>query len=83
MALCRAAVAQVSGEVDRLYAYDAHGRERTLDGAKRLAMANGVRTGAAAETVRVIGLAELPLAYIPGGAVRVWVKAAGELALRG
>ncbi len=77
-----AAIAQVSGEVDRVYAYDEHGRERTLDGAKRLAMANAVKAGAAAETVRVIDVEELPLAYIPGGAVRVRVKAAGELALR-
>ena len=36
--------------------------------------------GARADTVRIVDVEELPLQYLPGGAVRVRVKAVGELA---
>jgi N-methylhydantoinase A/oxoprolinase/acetone carboxylase beta subunit len=75
-----AAIAQVSGEVDRVYSYDAMGREAALEDARRLACARAREAGATAN-VRVLDVEEIPLAYVPGGAVRLRVKALGELPL--
>jgi hypothetical protein len=38
-----------------------------------------VRAGAAAETVEIVEVEEIPLAYLPSNAVRFRVKAAGSL----
>jgi len=74
-----ASIAQVGGEVDKVYAYDNLSREQALAEAKAEACANAVAAGAAEATVRVMDLEELPLNYMPGNAVRVRVKAAGDL----
>ncbi|HBO14546.1 MAG TPA: hydantoinase subunit beta [Halieaceae bacterium] len=74
-----ASIAQVGGEIDKVYAYDNVSREQALEEAKAEACANAVAAGAAATTVRVVDLEELPLNYMPGNAVRVRVKAAGDL----
>jgi len=78
-----AAIAQVSGEVDRIFSYEKLGRERALEDARIEAQRNAVAAGAAADTVGIVDVEELPLQYLPGGAVRVRVKAVGELALGG
>ncbi len=76
-----AAIAQVGGEVDQVFSYDREGRDRTLAQAKRMASARATEAGARSDTVRVVEVEELPLQYLPGGAVRVRVKAVGELSL--
>jgi N-methylhydantoinase A/oxoprolinase/acetone carboxylase beta subunit len=76
-----AAIAQIGGEIDRVYQYGRQGREEALEDARNAAMQAAVSAGARADTVQVVDLEEVPLAYVPGGAVRVRVKAAGELAL--
>ena len=76
-----AAIAQVSGEVDKVYAYERVGRDAALAEARNAAMVNA-RAAGAEENVRVIDVEEIPLAYVPGGAVRVRVKAVGDLAMR-
>ncbi|MCZ8133179.1 MAG: hydantoinase/oxoprolinase family protein [Steroidobacteraceae bacterium] len=76
-----AAIAQVSGAVDRVYSYDARGRDATLAEARDEAVRNAVAAGAAPASVGVTEVEELPLAYLPGGAVRVRVKAVGDLVL--
>jgi hypothetical protein len=42
-------------------------------------MARATQAGAAAQSLRIVEVEELPLQYLPGGAVRVHVKAVGEL----
>lgn len=74
-----AAIAQVSGTVDRIYALENRSRESVLAEAREAAYAEAVRAGADPETVEVIEVEEVPLAYLPGNAVRVKVKAAGQL----
>ncbi len=74
-----ASLAQVSGEVDRVFSYERDGREQALDVAKHEAIDLAVRAGSRKETVEIIDVEELPLAYLPGGSVRLRVKAVGDL----
>lgn len=78
-----AAIAQVSGEVDRIFAYDTMGRDTALRTAREEAERNAVAAGAAASSVNIVDVEELPLQYLTGGAVRVRVKAVGDLELKG
>lgn len=75
-----ASIAQAGGEVDKVYSYDAFGREEAIAEAKKEARQNAVAAGAAESTVEIIDFEELPLQYMPGNAVRLRAKAAGELA---
>jgi len=74
-----AAIAQVSGEVDRVVAYAEVGRDAALAAASAEAIDLAVAAGAARASVQVIDVEEVPLAYIPGGAVRLRVRAVGDL----
>lgn len=76
-----AAIAQVSGEVDRIFSYEKLGRDRALEDARSEARRAAVAAGASFESVAIVDVEELPLQYLPGGAVRVRVKAVGDLAL--
>lgn len=74
-----AAIAEASGAVDRVYRYEADGREKCLDDAKQLAVDAAVRSGADPEQVRITSVVEVPMSYLPGQGCRVLVKAAGPL----
>jgi N-methylhydantoinase A/oxoprolinase/acetone carboxylase beta subunit len=76
-----AAIAQVSGEVDRSFPYAEIGREAALDEARREAIAQAITAGADPASVRIADVEEVSMAYMPGGAVRVRVKAIGDLKL--
>lgn len=73
------AIAQVSGAVDRIYSLDDQSRDEAMDDAKEEATTNAVEAGADPDTVEVVDIEEVPLSYLPGNAVRIKVKAAGEL----
>ena len=74
-----AAIAQIGGEVDRIFSYEKLGREKALEIAGEEAKKKAVEAGADPDTVEVVELDELPLTYMPGGAVRLRAKAVGEL----
>jgi len=74
-----ASIAQVGGEVDKVFSYEACPREEALEIARNEAKSAAVAAGAQAETVDIIDIEEVPLAYVPGRAVRVRVKVAGDL----
>ncbi|MEF2070329.1 hydantoinase/oxoprolinase family protein [Consotaella aegiceratis] len=76
-----AAIAQVGGEVDRIYSLEGTSRDAVLNGAKAEASDNARRAGAAAETVKIVDIEEVPLAYLPGSATRIRVKAVGDLVI--
>lgn len=76
-----ASIAQVGGEVDRVFSYDVTGRDAALATAKQEATGAAIRAGAAVDSVEITNVEEVPLAYVPGGAVRLRVKAAGTLLL--
>jgi N-methylhydantoinase A/oxoprolinase/acetone carboxylase beta subunit len=74
-----AAIAQVSGEVDRVYALAEISRDAALTDAKSQAVEAAVAAGARRETVEIVDVEDVPLAYLPGNATRVRIKAVGEL----
>ena len=78
-----AAIAQISGEVDRVYALAGTSRDAALDEAKTEASARAVAAGADPGTVQIVDVEDVPLAYLPGNATRIRVKAVGDLALTG
>ena len=78
-----AAIAQVSGVVDRVFSYEKLGRDGTLAEAKDEAVRRAVAAGARPASVVISDVEELPLEYLPGAAVRVRVKAVGDLVLEG
>lgn len=76
------AIAQISGQVERVFSLDELGREKTLELAKQIAIDEAVSAGADPSTVEIVDIEDVPLAYLPGNATRVRVKAAGNLAVR-
>lgn len=72
-----AAMAQVSGEVDQVFAN--RDRDAALSDAHGIAVARAVEAGALAESIKVIEVEDLPLAYIKGGARRVRVRVVGDI----
>ena len=74
-----AAIAQVSGEVDRVYALAEIGRDQALADAKGRAIEAAVAAGALRSSIEIVDVEDVPLAYLPGNATRVRVKAVGEL----
>lgn len=74
------AISKVSGTYEALINYDELPREQALEQAKADAVEMAVNAGAIRETVEIIEVEDVPLAYYPGNTCRVKVKAAGELA---
>jgi N-methylhydantoinase A/oxoprolinase/acetone carboxylase beta subunit len=78
-----AAIAQVGGEVDRVVSLDGLSRSAALEGAKGEAIEKAVAAGAERDSVQIVDVEEVPLAYLPSNAVRFRVKAVGDLSLAG
>src|SRR6266851_3654746 len=76
-----AAIAQIGGEVDRVFSLERMTRDQALDEAKQEAVGKAVEAGADASTVQIVDVDEVPLTYLPSNAMRVRVKAVGELVL--
>ncbi len=74
-----AAIAQVSGEIDRVYALADIGRDKALEDAKQRAVDAAIAAGAAPDSIEIVDVEDVPLAYLPGNATRIRVKAVGEL----
>ncbi len=72
-----AAIAQISGETDQIY--------RDLDRLAAIAMAEeqardrAVAAGAERASLKTVDVEDMPLAYLPGNALRVRVRVAGEM----
>ncbi|MGI8485068.1 MAG: hydantoinase/oxoprolinase family protein, partial [Thermomicrobiales bacterium] len=76
-----AAIAQISGEVDRIYALDGLTRNDAVAAAKEEAAARAVAAGADPSSIQIMDVEDVPLAYLPGNAIRIRVKAVGDLTL--
>ncbi|WP_437878086.1 hydantoinase/oxoprolinase N-terminal domain-containing protein [Sorangium sp. So ce513] len=74
-----AAIAQVSGEVDRIVDLGRGSREDALAEAQAEAIARASASGADPATIRLLDIDEVPLAYLPSSATRIRVKAIGDL----
>ncbi len=76
-----AAIAQISGQIDKIYSLENTSREQVLKTAQKAAVERAVNAGANSDTVEVVEIDEIALPYLPGNAVRIRVKAAGSLTL--
>lgn len=74
-----AAIAQISGEVDRVFALAEMSRDDAVAAAKVEAIERAVAAGADPDTTKVVDVDDVPLAYLPGNATRIRVKAVGDL----
>ena len=77
-----AAIAQVGGEVDRVFSLEGLSRDDALDEAKREASGKAVEAGADPDSVQIVDVEEVPLAYLPSSATRIRVKAVGDLLIQ-
>lgn len=76
-----AAIAQVGGEFDRIFSLEGTSREAVLDAAKQEARDRALKAGAKESTIKILDVEEVPLAYLPGSATRIRVKAVGDLVM--
>jgi N-methylhydantoinase A/oxoprolinase/acetone carboxylase beta subunit len=76
-----AAIAQISGETDRVYSLEAMSRDEAMTDAKQEATDRAVAAGADPATVTIVDVEDVPLAYLPGNATRIRIKAVGDLSL--
>jgi N-methylhydantoinase A/oxoprolinase/acetone carboxylase beta subunit len=74
-----AAIGQVGGEVDRVFSLDELSREDALEQARDEAVDRATEAGAGRNSVRIVDIDEVLLAYLPGSATRIRVKAVGDL----
>ena len=72
-----AAIAQVSGEVDRIF--QDLSRDEAIARARHLAEAQATSAGADPRTLSTVEVEDLPLAYLPGNSLRVRVRVVGEI----
>lgn len=76
-----AAIAQISGETDRVYSLESLSRDEAIADAKQEATDRAVAAGAEPSTVTIVDVEDVPLAYLPGNATRIRIKAVGDLSL--
>ncbi|MEZ5123701.1 MAG: hydantoinase/oxoprolinase family protein [Solirubrobacterales bacterium] len=78
-----AAIAQVGGEIDQMFSIGPNlSREQALERAREQAAERARAAGATPDSIRIVDVEELALAYVPGNAVRIKVKAVGDLDMR-
>jgi N-methylhydantoinase A/oxoprolinase/acetone carboxylase beta subunit len=73
------AISKVSGNYEQHIDYNVIPREQAIEQAKAAAIQLAVEAGAIEDTVEIIEVEDVPLAYYPGNTSRVKVKAAGDL----
>ncbi|UCB45086.1 MAG: hydantoinase/oxoprolinase family protein [Spirochaetota bacterium] len=74
-----AAISQVSGSIDGVYDVATKGRESVIEEVKEAARKEALKAGADVNSIEIVDLEEIPLAYLPSNAVRFRVKAVGNL----
>ena len=76
-----AAIAQVGGETDRVFSLEKVSRDDALAEAREEAIQKAIAAGADPDTVQIMDVEEVPLAYLPSSATRIRIKAVGDLTL--
>jgi len=76
-----AAIAQVSGEAERIVSLDNATRDHALKETTAIATEKAISAGADPQGIVTADITETPLAYLPGNAVRMMVKVVGDLAV--
>jgi N-methylhydantoinase A/oxoprolinase/acetone carboxylase beta subunit len=73
-----AAIAQVSGEADQVFREMS--RDEAIAAARSIAEDRAVQAGAERTTLKTVDVEDMPIAYLPGNALRVRVRVAGAIA---
>jgi N-methylhydantoinase A/oxoprolinase/acetone carboxylase beta subunit len=76
-----AAIAQISGEVDRVVSLEGTTRAEALEACTREAISRAEEAGATPTTAVIVDQEEVPLAYLPSNATRIRMKAVGDAPL--
>ena len=76
-----AAIAQVGGQMERVYSLETGGRAEAIADCSAGAVQRAAAAGADPATVEVVDVEEVPLTYVPSNATLVRVRAVGNLAL--
>ncbi|MCC0691611.1 hydantoinase/oxoprolinase family protein [Clostridioides sp. ZZV14-6387] len=74
-----AALGQISGDVEKVYSLDKMSREDAIEDAKQEAVNKALKAGAKKDTIEVLNIEDVPLAYLPGNALLIKVKVVGDL----
>ena len=74
------AIAQVSGQIAKVFSLSETPRDQAISQSKERACAEAIEAGADPETVEVIDVEDIPMAYL-GDALCIRVKAVGDLNL--
>jgi N-methylhydantoinase A/oxoprolinase/acetone carboxylase beta subunit len=73
-----AAIAQVSGEADQVFRDLS--RDEAIAAARGIAEDRAVQAGAERDSLKTVDVEDMPIAYLPGNALRVRVRVAGAIA---
>lgn len=73
------AISKISGVYEKLISFDEIKREIAIENGKKEATKMAIGAGAILETVKIIDIEDVPLAYYPGNTSRLKIKAAGDL----
>jgi N-methylhydantoinase A/oxoprolinase/acetone carboxylase beta subunit len=74
-----AAIASVSGQVDKVFKLGGRTREEVIEEAKSAARDQAIDAGADPAEIEIVEVDEVPIAYLTEPVVRIRVKAAGPL----
>lgn len=74
------AIGQVSGQIEKMFSMGHISRSEAIETAKQMAREEAVHAGANPDSVEIIDVEDVPMAYL-GDAVRIRVKAVGDLKL--
>ena len=78
-----AAIAQVGGQVERVYSLEGVGRQQAIADCSDAARERAMAAGADPSTIEIVEIDEVPLTYVPSNATLVRVKAVGNLSVQG
>jgi N-methylhydantoinase A/oxoprolinase/acetone carboxylase beta subunit len=74
-----AAIAQISGEADRVFSLEKLSRDAALVQAEKEARDKALAAGADPASVKIVDVEDVPLSYLPSNAMRIRIKAVGDL----
>lgn len=74
-----ASISQIGGQYEQIYIYSQVSRENALKDAEEKANEQAVLAGAIEDTIELVEVEEIPLAYHPDNATRLRIKVVGNL----
>jgi len=73
------AISQIGSQVDQIISVTPSTREHAIESLRRETISRCATAGALAQSIEIIDIEEIPLAYLPAGSVRMQMRAVGNL----